>query len=487
MKRTSLHALLSVACIVLSLGASAGTQENFNSRNTVSLHRIKAYLQDQCWIFRNFGINLGGWTPGIDGDGAMVSGIASDAAKFTAMFTPLVNINGKTRLSFNYKFSAPLTGASEKMLTIAITDYNGTVVKELDVIKFADVVAGQVLNYQNNFDGIEAGAYKLMLKYIGHEGTSRIAIDNFNLDAEPVFSAGCKAAPEARQDVIFGEADRSAKGNLIENDGIADKNLSVSYAVSGSKDGEVRIDREGNFEFRPNAGFSGSVTSFTYKVCDLGHNPLCSEDAKVTIQFPKSLISVKEEILSQSLNDFKGFYQEDGKVEIKWVTNFEQNCDRFEVERSFDGANWTTAGSLKAQGVSTNKQAYSFVDKLGRNIVHKNDLYYRLKQVNLDKKTSLSKILVVRVFNKKSLRMVSVTPNPVKNDISVNVQLNENSFVVMKIVNTEGNEMMRKSQRVEEGQNSFVMDGSSKLTPGMYFLEVTVNSKDRMIAKLLKE
>ena len=83
--------------------------------------------------------------------------------------------------------------------------------------------------------------------------------------------------------------------------------------------------------------------------------------------------------------------------------------------------------------------------------------------------------------------MVSVTPNPVKNDISVNVQLNENSYVVMKIVNTEGNEMMRKSQRVEEGQNSFVMDGSNKLSPGMYFLEVTVNSKDRMIAKLLKE
>ncbi len=51
----------------------------------------------------------------------------------------------------------------------------------------------------------------------------------------------------------------------------------------------------------------------------------------------------------------------------------------------------------------------------------------------------------------------------------------------------EGNEIMRKSQRVEEGQNSFIMDGSNKLTPGMYLLEVTVNSKDRMVAKLLKE
>ncbi|RYG02500.1 MAG: T9SS type A sorting domain-containing protein, partial [Chitinophagaceae bacterium] len=160
---------------------------------------------------------------------------------------------------------------------------------------------------------------------------------------------------------------------------------------------------------------------------------------------------------------------------------------RFEVERSFDGANWSTAGTIKGQGVSTSKFDYSFVDKVGRNIVHKNDLYYRLKQINNDQKSAVSRIMVVRVFNKRSLRMVSVTPNPVKNDIAVNVQLNETSFVVMKIMSKDGNEMMRKSQNVEEGQNSFVMDGSNKLTPGLYFLEVTVNSKDRMVAKLLKE
>ncbi|RYE54964.1 MAG: T9SS type A sorting domain-containing protein [Sphingobacteriales bacterium] len=487
MKRTSLHSLLAAACTILTLGANAGTQENFNSRNTASLHRVKAYLQDQCWIFRDFEINRAGWTPGIDGDGAMVSGTAADASKLTAIFTPLVKINGKATLSFDYKFSAPLKSGSERSMTIALTDYNGTVIKDLDNVQFSNIAADQVLNYKKNFEGIESGAYKLMVRYTGHDGSTRIAIDNFNLDAEPLFNSGCKTAPVAAADVIFGEADYTAKGNLLENDLVNDKNLSVSYAVTDSKDGSVKIDKAGNFEFTPNVNFNGSATSFTYKVCDLGYNPLCSEDAKVTIHFPAGSFSVNDEILAQSLNDFKGFYQEDGKVEIKWVTNFEQNCDRFEIERSLDGANWTTAGSLKGQGVSANKQAYSFVDKVGRNVVHKNDLYYRLKQVNLDKRSSLSKILVVRVFNKKSLRMVSVTPNPVKNDISVNVQLNENSFVVMKIVNTEGNEMMRKSQRVEEGQSSFVMDGSNKLTPGMYFLEVTVNSKDRMIAKLLKE
>jgi Big-like domain-containing protein/type IX secretion system substrate protein len=487
MKRSHLHSLLAFACACFTLGANAGTQENFNSRNNAPLGRIKAYLQDQCWVFRDFEINRAGWTPRIDGDGAMVSGTAADASKLTAIFTPLVKIDGNFSLSFDYEFNIALPAGAQRSLTIAITDNNGSIVRNLEKLEFEVVTASKVNHYQRSFNGIPAGAYKLVVKYQGQAGSTRIAIDNLKLDAEPVYTAGCKMAPVANPDLVIGMANHSAMGNVLENDIISDKSETASYTVTSSKDGEVRIDNDGNFVFTPNPGFKGAATTFTYKVCELGYSPLCSEDAKVAIRFPEQNLSVTEEILPQSLNDFKGFYQEGGNVEIKWVTNFEQNSDRFEVERSFDGANWITAGTLKAQGVSTNKQPYAFIDKVGRNVVHKNDLYYRLKQVNLDKKSSVSRILVVRVFNKRALRMVSVTPNPVRNDISVNVQLNESSFVVMKIINAEGNEMMRKSQRVDEGQNSFIMDGSNRLSPGMYFLEVTVNSKDRMIAKLLKE
>jgi hypothetical protein len=486
MKRTSLHLLLATASAFLAFGANAETHENFNSRHNTSLGRIKAHLQDQCWLFRDFEINRAGWKPRIDGDGAMVSGIANDATKLTAISTPLVKVDGNVNVAFDYAFNAPLIGA-QRWLTIAAADVNGNIVRELDKLSFTSVTANKTLTYHKSFSGLEAGAFKIMIIYSGVYGATRIAIDNLTLNAEPVFSTGCKTAPVATADMFIGNADRTATGNVLTNDLVNHDEATVSYAVSNSKDGQVIINKDGSFSFNPNAEFRGTSTSFTYKVCDLGYSPLCSEDTKVTLHFPEGKYAGTEEILPQSLNDFKGFYQEDGKVEIKWVTNFEQNSDRFEVERSLDGAHWVVAGTLKGQGVSTNKQPYSFVDKVGRNIVHKNDLYYRLKQVNLDKKESVSRILVVRVFNKKALRMVSVTPNPVKNDISVNVQLNENSFVVMKIMNNQGNEMMRKSQRVDEGQNSFVMDGSNKLTPGMYFLEVTVNSKDRMVAKLLKE
>jgi hypothetical protein len=487
MKRIALQSIFTIGGALLVLAVNAGTQENFNSRNNTSLNRVKAYLQDQCWLFRDFGINRAGWNPQIDGDGAMVSGIASDASATTAIFTPLLKIDRKLDISFDYQFNATLVTGAQRWLTISLADFNGLVIKELENLSFNSITANKTFSYNRTFEGLNEGTYKLVVSYRGVNGNTRIAIDNLAFSAAPAFDNGCKAAPIARPDVIFGNTDKTASGNLLENDLLNDALQSKSYAVTSSKDGLVNISSNGHFEFIPNTDFSGKSTTFTYKVCDLGDSPLCSEDARVTIQFPPAPLSGNEEILPQSLVDFKGFYQEDGKVEIRWVTNFEQNSDRFEVERSLDGASWVTAGSLKGQGASLDKKSYSFVDKVGRNIVHKNDIYYRLKQVNLDKKSAVSKILVVRVFNKRSLRMVSVTPNPVVNDISVNVQLNENSFVVMKIMNNEGDEVMRKSQRVDGGQNSFVMDGSNKLDPGMYFLEVTVNSKDRMVAKLLKQ
>jgi hypothetical protein len=243
------------------------------------------------------------------------------------------------------------------------------------------------------------------------------------------------------------------------------------------------MNTNGTFTFTPNAGFSGSSTHFTYKLCDQGLGVLCSNDATVTINFPTAAAC----ILPVSLVDFNGLYRNNGKVELNWLTNFEQNSDRFEIERSFDGTDWQKVGVLKAQGISSVRKSYSFTDEAGRNTAIKKDLYYRLKQIDLDNKSAYSRILIVRVYNTQSTKMISVTPNPSKNDISVNVQLNEGSFIVMKVINTNGNEVMKKSLKASEGSNSFMLEGTSKLQRGMYALEVIVNSKERMIVKLMKE
>jgi flagellar hook assembly protein FlgD len=93
----------------------------------------------------------------------------------------------------------------------------------------------------------------------------------------------------------------------------------------------------------------------------------------------------------------------------------------------------------------------------------------------------------VRVYNTPGVKMMSVTPNPAKKDISVTTQLNESSYVAMKILNASGAIVMNKTSKADAGASNFIMEGSSNLLPGAYTLDVTVNSKERMMVKLIKE
>jgi hypothetical protein len=205
---------------------------------------------------------------------------------------------------------------------------------------------------------------------------------------------------------------------------------------------------------------------------------LCSQDATVKLDFPE------EEV---RLSDFAGIYNDGGQVQLKWATGYEFNNNRFEIERSLDGHKWHTAGTIKAEGTSTVRKVYSFNDEVGKNTALKKDLYYRLKQVDEAGKVATSRLLVVRVYNTSTVKMMSVTPNPAKKDISVTTQLNESSFVALKILNADGAIVMNKISKAEAGASNFIMEGSSHLQPGAYTLDVSVNSKERMLVKLIKE
>jgi hypothetical protein len=143
------------------------------------------------------------------------------------------------------------------------------------------------------------------------------------------------------------------------------------------------------------------------------------------------------------------------------------------------------AGSVKAAGTSFGKTDYEFADRLG-SAANKKDVYYRLRLVDQNSRAEVSKVLVLRLFKTHSLKMVSVMPNPVINDINVQVQLKENAYVVMKVTSNNGTEVSRKSMRGNEGLNVFSLDGTSKLQPGIYMLEVIINSNERMSVKLIK-
>jgi hypothetical protein len=119
-------------------------------------------------------------------------------------------------------------------------------------------------------------------------------------------------------------------------------------------------------------------------------------------------------------------------------------------------------------------------------MLNKKDVYYRIRMVDANNRAEVTKVLVLRLYRTSTLKMIAVSPNPVYNDINVQVQLKQNSYVVMKVTDNRGVEITRKSIRGNEGVNIFSLDGTSKLKPGMYMLEVIINSDERMTTKLVK-
>jgi hypothetical protein len=190
----------------------------------------------------------------------------------------------------------------------------------------------------------------------------------------------------------------------------------------------------------------------------------------------------KSLILRGSLSEFHANY---GKnyFELNWNT-VAGDFDHFIVERSLDGQKYETIGTVNNNDASAGK--YNFRDKFRTATALNNDFYYRLKQVGADGNIVYSKVLIARMFNTRSLASLSVTPDPLANDILVNVQLNENSYVMMKVSDEKGNLVLKEGQNAENGANTYTLEGTHNLQPGTYTLEVTVNSRERMIMKLAK-
>jgi hypothetical protein len=111
-----------------------------------------------------------------------------------------------------------------------------------------------------------------------------------------------------------------------------------------------------------------------------------------------------------------------GAVELSWATATEINNDRFEVERSTNGKDFVKIGEVKGAGNSSVLRDYTFTDRQAS----KGTVYYRLNQVDTDKKNEYSKVIAVQHSVNgagKGLR-VSLYPNPVSNG-NLNIRFDE--------------------------------------------------------------
>jgi len=132
------------------------------------------------------------------------------------------------------------------------------------------------------------------------------------------------------------------------------------------------------------------------------------------------------------LLEFKGRLVSDNGV-LNWKSENESNLSAYIVERSTDRKNYTEVGTVAAINTSGSHQ-YNFNDpgiaSLGASVV-----YYRLKQKDLDGKSTYSNIVALTMD--KSL-LVMLYPNPVIKTANVTITISRAETINLKVVNGQG-------------------------------------------------
>lgn len=104
-------------------------------------------------------------------------------------------------------------------------------------------------------------------------------------------------------------------------------------------------------------------------------------------------------------------------ISLSWTTTYENNSDRFEIERSNNGIAYTKVGTVAAAGFSGSKTDYSWVDKNPVNGVN----IYRLHQVDKDGKAANSKSISI-YWNSSARVSVSFAPQPMRDYMNVTIK-----------------------------------------------------------------
>ncbi len=101
--------------------------------------------------------------------------------------------------------------------------------------------------------------------------------------------------------------------------------------------------------------------------------------------------------------------ENDGKCKLSWVTASEDNVDRFEIEKSLDGASFEKIGTVAAKGEnSLINTTYHFSDGEAPAKLQ----YYRLKMIDRDGQYTYSP--VQRVSSAAKSEGTWLYPNPVQ-------------------------------------------------------------------------
>lgn len=159
-------------------------------------------------------------------------------------------------------------------------------------------------------------------------------------------------------------------------------------------------------------------------------------------------------------------------VSLNWSTASETNNQRFEIQRSSDNKRFETIGRVKGAVNSNTVQNYQFTDASPIT----GTSYYRIRQVDADGKSDVSKTVTVTVDAPAKTGIKQTLPNPFSNELNVKVNAAAAGMASIEVIDLLGKVNYSGTELLSAGDNTIAIN-TNNLSDGVYFVRVSLNGE----------
>ena len=176
--------------------------------------------------------------------------------------------------------------------------------------------------------------------------------------------------------------------------------------------------------------------------------------------------------------------KESNDAVLRWTTVSETKNDHFDIERSVDGINFTKMGTVAGNGTTVLTKNYIYPDALA-NVASK-ILYYRLRIVDMDGKSTFSTVVTLRLDGSIAVSSLTVYPNPFTSNIKLQLRSAKEENSTIRFINARGQEVLKRNVTLMPGDNIVVVGDLQTVAPGLYIMELRTGN-DVITQRIIKQ
>lgn len=170
-----------------------------------------------------------------------------------------------------------------------------------------------------------------------------------------------------------------------------------------------------------------------------------------------------------------------GMATLKWTTGEEEPGSKFNIEKSYDGANFITVGTQSAIGTGNN--SYQFIDNQNPT-TNGNHVFYRLKITDAAGSFAYSPVFSGNC--NEATMPLQIYPNPAHGYTNIKITVRQKQQAQLQVFNAAGQLVFTTNYTLQTGTNNFSIP-LTNLASGMYTVKIILGNEQKLNGSFVKE